>query len=72
MPLHLHSADYERYLTHPLDGPSYCDDCGKLTDITGDTLCPGCREYRKDHDTCPDCGADGGQDCLLSCGSRLV
>lgn len=40
MALYLNSAEYEHYLTHPLDNP------------------------------CPDCGADGGEDCYYNCSSN--
>ena len=57
----------------PLDRPTWCDDCDTKLDYDHDEhgLCTHCRLVRLDT-PCPDCGADGGQDCLLSCGSRLV
>ena len=58
----------------PHDRPSWCDDCGVKLDYDRDPpgdLCESCREARKD-DPCEDCGVPGGEDCLVSCGSRLV
>ena len=57
----------------PLDRPSWCDDCDvKLNYDLGEVeLCTYCRAARLD-EPCPDCGADGGEDCLMSCGSMLV
>ena len=58
----------------PLDRPSWCMDCGTKLDYDRDKheeLCGACYKVRLD-DPCPDCKAGSGEDCLLSCGSRLV